>query len=169
MRFFITELPILPSSAEAPITATAFGMHDAVHRRDDFGVRARRRARLVVEVDDDAHVGGNRVLLGGEHRVEIEFDDFREIADELRHLDDDVGQRLAVDRIAAAHALRASQAAWMPSSIDSASSLVAGARRKVMSFSTSTSTPPRPKATSLPNEPSVIEPMITSVPPTSIC
>src|ERR1700737_2910829 len=25
MRFFITELPILPFSAEAPITATAFG------------------------------------------------------------------------------------------------------------------------------------------------
>ena len=60
-------------------------------------------------------------------------------------------------------------AAWMPSSIDIASSLVAGARRKVTSFSTSTSTPPRPKATSLPNEPSVIEPMITSVPPISIC
>ena len=25
MRFFITELPILPFSADAPITATAFG------------------------------------------------------------------------------------------------------------------------------------------------
>ena len=80
-------------------------LHDAVHRRDDFLGRARRRARLVVEVDDDAHVGGDRVLLGGEHRIEIEFDDFLEIADELRHLDDDVGQRLAIDRIAAAHAL----------------------------------------------------------------
>ena len=60
-------------------------------------------------------------------------------------------------------------AAWMPSSIEKASSRVAGARRKVMSFSTSTSTPPRPNATSLPNEPSVIEPTITSVPPLSIC
>ncbi|MGY4290566.1 hypothetical protein ACVWXO_009832 [Bradyrhizobium sp. LM2.7] len=59
--------------------------------------------------------------------------------------------------------------AWMPSSIESASSLVAGARRKVTSFRTSTSTPPSPKATSLPNEPSVIEPTITSVPPASIC
>ena len=25
MRFFITELPILPASSDAPITATAFG------------------------------------------------------------------------------------------------------------------------------------------------
>src|SRR6202165_3937388 len=47
--------------------------------------------------------------------------------------------------------------AWMPSSIDNASSLVAGARRKVMSFSTSTSTPPRPKGRSLPTEPSGME------------
>ncbi len=60
-------------------------------------------------------------------------------------------------------------AAWMPSSIDRASSRVAGASRKVMSFKTSTSTPPRPKATSLPNEPSVIDPTMTSVPPFSIC
>ena len=58
-------------------------LHDAVHRRDDFLGRTRLLARLVVEVDDDAHVGGDRVLLGGEHRVEIEFDDFGEIADEL--------------------------------------------------------------------------------------
>ena len=81
-------------------------LHDAVHRGDDFLGRARRRTRLVIEVDDDAHVGGDRVLLGGEYRVEIEFDDFGEVADELRHLDDDVGQRIAADRVAAAHALQ---------------------------------------------------------------
>ncbi len=81
-------------------------LHDAVHRGDDFFGRARRRTRLVVEVDDDAHVGGDRVVLGGEYRVEIELDDFGEVADELRHFDDDGGQRLAVDRIAAAHALQ---------------------------------------------------------------
>ncbi len=40
--------------------------------------------------------------------------------------------------------------ALMLSSIESASSWLVGARRKVMSFSTSTSTPPMPKATSLP-------------------
>ena len=57
----------------------------------------------------------------------------------------------------------------MPSSIDSASSLVAGARRNVMSFSTSTSTPPMPNATSLPNDGSVTAPMITSCPPPIIC
>src|SRR5216683_1295550 len=59
--------------------------------------------------------------------------------------------------------------AWMPSSIDSASCLVAGASRKVMSLRTSTSTPPRPKATSLPNDPSVTAPTMTSCPPSSIC
>ena len=57
----------------------------------------------------------------------------------------------------------------MPSSIDSASSLVAGARRNVMSFSTSTRIPPRPKATNLPNAGSVTAPMMTSLPPVSIC
>jgi hypothetical protein len=60
-------------------------------------------------------------------------------------------------------------AAWMPSSMDMASSLVAGARRKVMSFNTSTSTPPRPKATSLPKLLSVMAPTITSWPPLIIC
>jgi hypothetical protein len=57
----------------------------------------------------------------------------------------------------------------MPSSIESASSRVTGARRKVMSFKTSTSTPPRPNATSLPKLPSVTAPMMTSWPPASIC
>ena len=38
-----------------------------------------------------------------------------------------------------------------------------------MSFITSTSTPPRPNATSLPNEGSVTAPTITSCPPFSIC
>ena len=57
----------------------------------------------------------------------------------------------------------------MPSSIDSASSRVAGASRNVMSFITSTSTPPRPNATSLPNDGSVTAPTITSWPPVSIC
>src|SRR5207302_10487745 len=81
-------------------------LHDAVHRGDNFLVRARGGARLVVEVDDDAYVGGDCVLLGGEHRIEIEFDDFREIADELRYLDDDIGERFAVDRVAAAHTFK---------------------------------------------------------------
>src|SRR6266540_3865817 len=60
-------------------------------------------------------------------------------------------------------------AAAMPSSIASAPSRVAGASRNVMSFSTSTSTPPRPNATSLPNDGSVTAPTITSWPPPSIC
>ena len=60
-------------------------------------------------------------------------------------------------------------AAWMPSSMEIASSRVAGARRNVMSLSTSTSTPPRPNATSLPKLPSVTAPTITSWPPLIIC
>ena len=98
----VADLAVLGGSADH---GHAHRLHDAVHRRYDFLGRARRRARLVVEIDDDAHVGGDRVLLGGEHRVEIELDDFGEIADELRNLDDDVGQRVTAHRIAAAHAL----------------------------------------------------------------
>ena len=98
----VADLAVLGRGADH---RNALRLHDAVHRGNDFLGRARRRARPVVEIDDDAHVGGNRVLLGGEHRVEIELDDFGEVADELRYLDDDVGQRVAGDRIAAAHAL----------------------------------------------------------------
>ena len=65
---------------------------------------------------------------------------------------------------------RSTSAAWMPSSIESASSVLAGARRKVTSFSTSTRTPPSPKATSLPKLGSVTAPTITSCAwPVSIC
>src|SRR6185312_11845790 len=45
-------------------------LHDAVHRSHDLFGRARLRPGLVVEVDDDAYVGRNRVLLGGKYRVE---------------------------------------------------------------------------------------------------
>ena len=57
----------------------------------------------------------------------------------------------------------------MLSSIDSASSFVAGASLNVASFSTSTRMPPKPKATSLPKDGSVTAPMITSCPPCNIC
>jgi hypothetical protein len=60
-------------------------------------------------------------------------------------------------------------AALTSSSIDSASGFDAGARRNVTSCSTSTSTPPRPKATSLPKLGSVTAPTITSWPPPTIC
>ncbi len=64
-----------------------------------------RTRRLRLEIDDDAHVGGDRVALGGEHRVEIHLADLGEIGDQLRDVDDDVGDRIAVGRIAAAHTL----------------------------------------------------------------
>ena len=60
----------------------------------------------------------------------------------------------------------------MPSTIDLASSGVVGASRKVTSLVTSTSTPPRPKATIFPNAGSVTAPTMTSWtsgPFTSIC
>ena len=46
-------------------------LHDPVHLAHDVvmvGARTRRRRR---EVDDDADVGGDRIGLGGEHRIEI--------------------------------------------------------------------------------------------------
>src|SRR5258708_7293177 len=97
----VADLAVLSGGADH---GNRLRLHDAVHRGDDLLVRARRRARLVVEVDDDAHVGGGRVVLGGEYRVEIEFDNFGKVADEPRHLDDDFGQRLAIDGVATAHA-----------------------------------------------------------------
>lgn len=60
-------------------------------------------------------------------------------------------------------------AAPIESSIDFASSAVTGARRNVMSFNTSTSTPPRPKATTFPNVGSVTAPMMTSWPGGTSC
>ena len=66
-----------------------------------LGARARRLRR---EINDDAHVGGDRVGLGREHRVQVHLVDFREIGDEPRDVDDDIGDRIAVGRITAAHA-----------------------------------------------------------------
>ena len=59
-----------------------------------------------LEVDDDAHVGGDGALLGGEDRIQVELVDLGEIADELRDAHDQVGQRIAGNRLAAAHALQ---------------------------------------------------------------
>ena len=44
--------------------------------------------------------------LGREHRIEIHLGNFREVGDELRDVDDDVGDRIAVGGIAAAHAFQ---------------------------------------------------------------
>ena len=104
-------------------------------------------------------------LLRREHRVQVHLGDLGEVADELETRDDQVGERLAVDRLAAAHALAASRRPGCRRASRARRRFVAGARRKVMSFSTSTSTPPRPKATSLPKLPSVTAPTMTSWPP----
>ncbi|MGY4331541.1 hypothetical protein ACVWWG_005958 [Bradyrhizobium sp. LB7.2] len=81
-------------------------LHDAAHGRDDLFGRARLRLGHVSEVDDDADVGGDRILCRREHRVEIELDHLGEISDELRDLDDDIRKRRAVHRLAAANALQ---------------------------------------------------------------
>ena len=80
-------------------------LHDPVHLAHDVVVFRPRTRRLRLEVDDDAHVGGDRVVLGREHRVEIHLGDFRKIGDQPRDVDDDVGDGIAVGRVAAAHAL----------------------------------------------------------------
>ena len=103
--------------------------------------------------------------LRGEHRVQVHLGDLGEVGDQLGDALDQSRERLAVRPARAPRTPFSISAAWMPSSIDSASSSVAGARRNVMSFSTSTSTPPRPNATSLPNEGSVTAPTMTSWPP----
>ena len=80
-------------------------LHDAVHvAHDVFVLRAipRRRRR---EIDDDADVGRDRAVLGGEDRVQVHLRDFRIVGDELRHVLDHLRERVAIDRIGAADAL----------------------------------------------------------------
>jgi hypothetical protein len=86
----------------------------------------------------------------------------------LGDLDDQVGERIAVHRLAAAHAF---QHLGRLDAVEHRQGLVAGAGRKAEGdvLEHLDSTPPRPKATSLPNEPSVTAPTMTSWPPDSIC
>ena len=60
-----------------------------------------RRHRI--EIDHDAHVGGRRTVLGGEHGVQIHLGDLGKIRDQQRHVFDDARERFAVDRVRAAH------------------------------------------------------------------
>ena len=65
-----------------------------------------RARRGLVVVDHDADIRGNRTVLGGEYRIEVELGDLRIIVHKLRNAHDHIGERVAVDRIAAAHALQ---------------------------------------------------------------
>ncbi len=99
MRFFITELPILPDRDR-------IGLHDPVHLAHDL-VPARPvalgRGR---EVEHDAHVRGGGAVLAREDGIEIQLRDLRKIAHQPGDVLDELRQRFAVDRLAAAHALQ---------------------------------------------------------------
>ena len=115
------------------------------------------RWRAAGRVEVDARCGRRRRwrrILGREDGVEVHLADLGEVADQFGDADDHRGRgHRPADRVAAADAASASRRpgcrrAWIgrPTWSD------AGARRKVMSLSTSTRTPPRPKATSLPKD-----------------
>ena len=100
------------------------------------------------------------------HRVEVDLGDLAGSRATRSRRPAGSGRRAPPGRPARApRTPRSISAAPIPSSIDSASSAVSGASRKVTSLSTSTSTPPRPKATTLPNVGSVTAPTMTSCPP----
>ncbi|MNN03070.1 hypothetical protein D3C81_1157460 [compost metagenome] len=79
--------------------------HDAVHLLDDLFLRGTVLLRLRREVHHNPHVGGDGAVLAGEHRVQVQLGNLRKIGDQLRHALDHAGQRLAVGRVGAAHAL----------------------------------------------------------------
>ena len=168
MRFFITELPILPLSADAPITATDFGFMMRFIWRTMSSWLGRGRGAggaKSTTMRTSAAIALALVANTGLRSIS-EISGKSVISLETLTMMSAMASRLAGSLPRTPFSI---SWAWMPSSIDSASSLVAGARRKVMSFNTSTSTPPRPKATSLPNDPSVTAPTMTSWPPSSIC
>ncbi len=168
IRFFITELPILPVSPDAPITATASGfmirfmsrtMSSCFGRKRGAGgfQSTTMRTSAAVAPLSSANTGLRSIsAISGKSATSCET---------LRITPASAAR---FTPLAPRTPFRISAAA-MPSSIDSASSFDAGASRNVMSFITSTSTPPRPNATSLPNDGSVTAPMITSCPPPTIC
>ena len=85
MRFFITELPILPSSAEAPITATAFGcMMRFIWRTISSWLGRRGRGGFGAKSTTMRTSAAIAPSCAGEHRVEIDLGDFGEIGDEPR-------------------------------------------------------------------------------------
>jgi hypothetical protein len=105
MRFFITELPILPSSGVAPMTCHGVGLHDASHGPQDLLLR-RPVARLWRgKIHDDTHVHSRGSGATGKHRVQIHFVDGWEVMHELRHLFDQRAQSLAVDPRCSTHSV----------------------------------------------------------------
>ena len=80
-------------------------MEDAVHRLDDR-VLVRAEAFLAcLEIADDAGIDCGRAGFRREDGVEVELLDLREVVEQRRDLDEDRGERAAVDGFAAAHAV----------------------------------------------------------------
>ena len=161
MRFFITELPIFPSSGDAPMTATASGcmirrMARRMSSRDGRGrgaaasKSARMRTSTAVAPALSASTGLRSIsLISGKSCTNCET------------------FSMTVPRVsrftpAAPRTPRNTAAPAMSSSMPIASWCEVGARRKAASCITSTMTPPMPKATSLPKLGSVTAPTMTS-------
>ena len=144
-------------------------LHDAVHLLDDQLLARAIARRRRLEVEHDAHVGRGRAALG---RRTPDSNPFPRFPENPRPATTPARSCRRAPRDPPA-SRRARRAESPPPRCHPASTArlrcVAGASRKVMSFSTSTRMPPRPKATSLPNAGSVTAPMMTSWPPASIC
>ena len=78
------------------MTATASGFMIRFMSPDDVLVLRTVARWSGSEIDDDADVGRDRAELAGEDRVQIHLGDLGEIGDQLRHVLDDGGERLAV-------------------------------------------------------------------------
>ena len=81
-------------------------LHDPIHLADDVVMVGTRTRLLRREIDDDADVRCDRVGFGREYRIEIHLGDLREIGDQSRDVDDDVGNRVAINGIAASDTLQ---------------------------------------------------------------
>ncbi len=79
------------------------GLHDAVHRAQDFLLRRAITRLGRRKIHDDAHVGRDRTVGPREHRIQIEFLNFREIRRQRRHRNDYLRDRLAIGRRRPAH------------------------------------------------------------------
>ena len=161
MRLRITELPILPSPAEAPITATARGcmmrvmaarMSSRLGRgRAGAGAKSSStRTSTAVAPAGVANTGfKSSSAIAGWSSTSCPTLQIRSTKASLSTPGwPRTPSRMAVPAIS--------------SNMAAACSRVVGASRKVTSRSTSTSTPPKPNATSLPKVGSVTAPTITS-------
>ena len=87
------------------MTATAFGFMMRFMSRTMSSCVGRYRAGAGEKLTTIRTSAAIAPLLGGEDRVQVHLRDFRIVGDELRHVLDHRRERVAIDRIRAAHAL----------------------------------------------------------------